>query len=143
MNGPPPFFTRNLKAICAPNNTELAIIPNADGSINARWLPGPSGGATVTDKSFTTAGAPTSAVVMAANSSRVGYLIENPVNTSLNATGASIFVNLGAVGTVDGDSFEVTPGGYFPPPWLPLYLGTINVIGGATGIKCPAKEMTA
>jgi hypothetical protein len=132
---------RTSTAVADPDNPTHAIKPNADGSLNVVVIKfGPASGATPVDKSFVTDG--TEHVVIAANASRIGFLIENPVSTSLNLNGDSIFVNLGAAATSSGNSFEVTPGGYFPPPWLPLYLGDIHVIG-ATGIKCPAKEFTS
>lgn len=124
-----------------PNSTGTsvsALVVNTDGSINT-VSSGSSPAGTATDKSFTTSGA--DATVIAANSARLGYMIENPIAAALNANGDSIYVNLGAVATNGGASFEVTPGGYFPPPGMPLYTGAIHVIG-ATGVKCPAKEYT-
>lgn len=128
---------RNSVAVGDPNAPANVIKPNADGSVNVRS--GSSAVNTVTDKSFTTNGSDN--VVMAANANRTNLLIENPINLSLNAGGDSIFVNYGAAATATGDSFEVTPGGYFPMAGMPIYLGAVHVIG-ATGIKCPAKEFT-
>ena len=85
-------------AVGDPNIWANVIKPNADGSINVDiGFPVSAG---VTDDSATTTGS--DQTVIAANSSRKGFLIENPVNTSLNSTGASIWVNLGAAAANTG-----------------------------------------
>ena len=111
------------------------------GNAKPSWA-GPAIGGAV-EKNFTTTGS--SVLIMSANNSRLGYLIQNPVSTDLNPSGNSIFVRLGAAATDDqGDSFEVTPGGYFPLPGLPLFRGDVYVIGpsGGSAVKCPAVEFT-
>ena len=95
---------------------------------------------TATNKSFITDGA--DHVVIAANAARLGYLIENPMSATLNANHDNIVIRLGAVAAVDGTSFEITPGGFFPPQNAPLYVGDVHVLG-PTGIKCPAVEFAA
>lgn len=94
---------------------------------------------TSTNKGLTTDGA--SHVVFAGNARRTGMRIECPVSTTLNASGNSIFVNEGAAAGEDGTSYEVTPGGYYPPPGVPLFMGEVQVYG-ASGIKFTAKEYT-
>lgn len=111
---------------------------NDDGSINVRQNGAAASAATFA--SNTTTGS--SQIVFAANASRLGFLIECPTDTTLNPSGKSIFVNLGATATQGGDSYEVTPGGYFPPPSMPLWLGIVTVIGDAA-FKYIAKEFTA
>jgi len=115
------------------------IAINSDGSINVSAV-APLGG-TATDKSFDPDGS--SHVVIAANAARLNYLIFCPKATALNPNGDSLFINFGATAAVDGTSFEVVPGAYFPPPNLPLWLGDISAIGNATITKVAAKEFTA
>lgn len=94
---------------------------------------------TATDKSATATGA--AQLVIAGNSNRLGYSLFNPVDTGLNVNGASIFVKfLSSVSNLGG-SYEVTPGGYFPPPWFPPWNGDVFVFGAA-GIKFTAEEYT-
>lgn len=94
---------------------------------------------TSTNSGQTTDG--TSQLVFAGNPRRTGMRIECPVSTTLNASGNSIFVNEAGAAGEDGTSYEVTPGGYYPPPGLPLFLGDVFV-KGVSGIKFIAKEYT-
>lgn len=125
-----------IAAVIGAGGVLLAI--NADGSLNV--VSGSAAVTTVTDKSFTTGAG--SATVIAANASRLGYRIENPVKTTLNLNGDSIFVDESALAVNSGSSFEVTSGGYWPPPGHPPWKGAVSVLGGAAGIKVTAKEYT-
>jgi len=132
-------IVERIHGVGDPNFPSRTIKVNADGSINVNSFAPVV--ATVTDKSFDPDGS--SHIVIAANAARLNYLIYNPIDVSLNPNGNSVFINLGASATSTGNSFEVTPGGYFPPPGMPLYLGDIYAIGNATITSVAAKEFTA
>lgn len=134
------FFLFGVDSASSPT-TQNPLVVNSDGSINTNSTPsGVVKSGTATDKSFTTDGA--SHIVIAANASRLGYMIENPVSSGLNPNADPIYINLGAAAATSGNSFEVPAGQTFPPPWLVSYTGDIYVLG-VSGIKCPAKEFTA
>ncbi len=90
---------------------------------------------TVTDKSTT--GTAAFVNIIAANANRLGYLIENYSNPSLNTNGDNIYVRLGLTGA----AWEVLPGGYFPPPQLEGWMGDVYVNATAT-TQFAAAEMT-
>lgn len=123
-------------------NGPIANSPGVDGSVNViivGSVPVPTV-ITVTDKSFSPNGA--DQVIIPANIARINYSIECSADLTLNPNGKSLFINLGAAATMTGNSFEVTPGGYFPPGGIPLYQGAIHCIADASILKTPAKEYT-
>jgi len=131
-------IVERIHALGDPNFPNNTVAVNTNGSINT-VASNPTVG-TLTDKSFDPDGS--SHVVIAANAARLNYLIFCPKATALNPNGDSLFINLGAAATANGDSFEVPPGSYFPPANLPLYLGDIYAIGNANITKATAKEFT-
>ena len=137
MSYPGAFERKWTKAIGDPANWENVIKPNADGSINVNVTIVSPVTAGVADASTTTTGS--DQTVLAANPARKGFLIEPAVAVALNANGNSAFVNLGATASAAAGSFEVLPGGYFPPAGMPLYLGAIHLFGVA-GIAVTIKE---
>lgn len=76
---------------------------------------------TVSNKSGTGTGG--FALIIAANANRLGFLIENYSSVSLNTLGDNLLVRLGS----SGASWEVLPGGYFPPPQLEGWMGDVYI----------------
>ena len=134
---PEPKIVDRSYAVADPTNPGNVIKPNSDGSINVKTTPSET--VTVTDKSGTTDGV--DHTIINSNSNRINFSIECPSSVALNPNGDNLYVNLGAVASNAGGSFEILPGGYFPPSGMPLYKGDIHLIGVA-GIKYTAKEFT-
>jgi hypothetical protein len=75
----------------------------------------------------------TSQLLVAANANRSGFLMQN-LGTSV------MYVNdLGGAATATGDSFQVAPGAFFPPPGYAVTTNALNVLG-TIGDKYVARE---
>ncbi len=94
---------------------------------------------TATDKSGTTDG--TAQLVIAANASRLGYQLYNPLSGTLNSGGDKLYVKFASTVSNTGGSWELAAGATFPPPWFPPWNGNVYVFG-ASGIKFTAEEYT-
>lgn len=100
---------------------------------------------TMTDRSGSLAVAGTSQLLAAANGARKLLMIENPATAAGQGIAAaeSLFVNATAAATVNGgNSFEILPGGYWPPGNVNVTSTDLfNVNAATVGHKWVAKEM--
>ncbi len=95
-----------------------------DGNGNAQFVVLPSQEA-IADRSGTIATTGVSQVALAANTGRSGYTIQNRSTTN------PMYVNeLGAASTGLG-SFEIPPGGFFPPNGAPVHTNAVQILGTA------------
>ncbi len=79
--------------------------------------------------------------VLAANASRLDYSIFNPSALALNANGDNLYVKFSAGAAQDGTSWEILPGGYFPPPGMAPWTGPV-FLEGANGVLPTVVEFT-
>jgi len=98
-----------------------------------------------TDRSGAMAAGGVSQQLAAANAARKSIYIENPATAAgQNIVAAeSLFINFTAAATVNGgNSFEITPGGYWPPSsYNTVTIEQINVNAATIGHRYIAKEM--
>lgn len=132
-------------------NVKLIWLNNYQGSYT-QWGPinltvtnvNPAQG-TFTNRGATLAVAGTSQILAAANAARKAIFIENPATATGQGIAAaeSVYINFTTAAGVDnGTSFEITPGGYWPPAsYNTVTTEQINFNAATIGHRIIAKEM--
>lgn len=103
-------------------------------SLNIRLVAG-----TATNYPFTMNGA--AQLVLAANANRLDYSVFNPSSVTLNPNGDNLYVKFIASAAADGTSWEILPGGYFPPSGMAPWTGPVYLFG-VSGVKPTVTEFT-
>ena len=92
------------------------------------------GAITKTDRSGTITSGGTSQQLMASNSIRKGWQLQN------NSTGAIAFNELGSAASLTSGSFILQPGASYESPIGAISTAQINIIGATTGQSFTARE---
>lgn len=85
------------------------------------------------DRSGTITSGGTAQTIAAADSTRIGFLIQNVSDTDM-------YVNFGAVAVAGGTSLKLVSGAGYETPSTLAEKGAVSVIGATTGKAFTAKE---
>ncbi len=81
----------------------------------------------VLDRSGSIASTGIAQTLLAANTLRSGWLMQNRGSNVM-------YVNDLGTAVVGAGSFQVSPGAFFPPQGFPLFTGAVSILGTATDI---------